>query len=255
MIYLTVEYDKTTSITNLRDIGGYTAAQGRLKTGVFFRSGELCSLTSADATFLEKDLNLKKIYDFRRPAEIETRPDVVLQNVAYENISIISSPGQANPSLKNMVITDDIENYMLSVYSELVLSHSAQDGYHKFLNELLHTPQPIIFHCFAGKDRTGFAAALLLKIAGVGTDDIYADYLKTNEARKAENAQILQQFATKLSDTKLKALAVSLNVKAEYLQYAFKLIREKFGNFDNYLKGGLNLEDGYAEKFRQLYLS
>ncbi|WP_057895470.1 tyrosine-protein phosphatase [Liquorilactobacillus oeni] len=252
---MTIDYEKTTSITNLRDIGGYPAEEGRLKSGIFFRSGELCSLSNKDTDLLEKGLHLKKIYDFRRPAEIESRPDVSLPNIAYENISIISSPGQANPSLKNMVITTNIEKYMFSVYSELVLSTSAQIGYHHFLRELLATPQPIIFHCFAGKDRTGFAAALLLKIAGVNTDDIYADYLKTNEARKAENAKILQQFSTRLSNEKLKALAVSLNVKAEYLQHAFKLIREKFGSFDNYLQDGLQLENGYVDKFRQLYIS
>ncbi|KRL37473.1 tyrosine-protein phosphatase [Liquorilactobacillus uvarum] len=243
-----------TDITNFRDIGGYQTSDGHLKAGIFFRSGELYNLKPQNIDFLSNTIHLKKIYDFRRPEEINNRPDTNIENILYENINLMSSPGQANPSLKNMVIASNIEEHMLSVYSELVLSPSSQRGYHQFLVELLNSTEPIIFHCFAGKDRTGFAAALLLKIAGVSEADIFEDYLLTNKARKKENAQILTRFQKTLSPEKLSALNVSLNVKAAYLAHAFDLVKQRYGAFNTYLEKGLQLPANYISNFREMYI-
>ncbi|WP_281165336.1 tyrosine-protein phosphatase [Liquorilactobacillus sicerae] len=241
-------------ITNLRDIGGYRTSAGQLKTGIFFRSGELYNLSKEATDFLSHELAIKKIFDFRRPTEIENRPDSKIAQATYENISLLSTPAQANPSLKNMVINPHMENYMFKVYAELVLSKSAQQGLHNFLLEALSLHKPLLFHCFAGKDRTGLAAAFLLKIAGVADDDIFDDYLKTNQARQKANQEILNYFANKLSPEKLKELEISLSVKAEYLKHAFDQITENFGNFDNYLVNGLNLPADYQAKFQATYL-
>lgn len=241
-------------ITNLRDIGGYQTPAGQLKTGIFFRSGELYDLSKEATDFLSHDLAIKKIFDFRRPSEIENRPDSKIAQATYENINLLSTPAQANPSLKNMVVNPQMENYMFKVYAELVLSSSAQEGFHNFLLEALSLHKPLLFHCFAGKDRTGLAAALLLKIAGVADDDIFDDYLKTNQARQKANQEILNHFADKLSSQKLKELEISLSVKADYLKYAFAQIKENFGNFDNYLISGLSLPADYQAKFLAAYL-
>ncbi|KRL00565.1 tyrosine-protein phosphatase [Liquorilactobacillus capillatus] len=243
-----------TDITNFRDIGGYQTADGHLKSGIFFRSGELYNLKPQNITFLNDTLHLKKIYDFRRPEEINSRPDTSIDKILYENINLLSSPRKANPSLKNMVIATNIEEHMLSVYSELVLSPASQKGYHQFLVEILNNTDPIVFHCFAGKDRTGFAAALLLKIAGASDADIFEDYLLTNQARKKENAQILARFQQKLPPEKLTALDISLNVKAAYLAHAFTLIKQRYGSFDTYLEKGLQLPSSYISQFRNLYI-
>jgi protein-tyrosine phosphatase len=242
-------------ITNLRDIGGLKTPEGHLKKGIFFRSGELYQLSKAASNFLSQDLAIKKIFDFRRPVEIKNRPDITVANAAYENINLLSSPAQANPSLKNMVINLQMDDYMYSVYTELALSPSARQGFHDFLLEVLALKKPLIFHCFAGKDRTGFAAALLLKIAGVAPADIFDDYLKTNQARKKANQQILERFNDKLSSEKLKALEVSLYVKAEYLQFAFEQIQKNYGTFNHYLKDGLALPADFANKFRIAFIA
>ncbi|KRN11243.1 tyrosine-protein phosphatase [Liquorilactobacillus mali] len=254
MICLSVDYTKKTTIVNFRDIGGVPVTHGQLREKTFFRSGELCNISTHDISFLEDKLHLKKIYDFRRPEEIERRPDSPFGKIKYENINLMSKAGRANPSLKNMTISDNIESQMLDAYSELVLGNSAQTGYHTFLMELVKNPQPIIFHCFAGKDRTGFAAALLLKIAGAASDDIYKDYLKTNEARKEANKEILNAFSDKLSPKKLAGLEVSLNVKQDYLAYAFKLIDQQFGSFNNYLLDALTLPKSYVSTFQDIYV-
>ncbi|KRL40202.1 tyrosine-protein phosphatase [Liquorilactobacillus nagelii] len=241
-------------ITNLRDIGGYATTDGHLKTGIFFRSGELYDLTSSTTTALNKQLTVKKIFDFRRPAEINNRPDTPIPSAEYENINLLATPAQANPSLKNMVINPQMDSYMFTVYEELALSKSARNGYQLFLNEILALKKPLIFHCFAGKDRTGFAAALLLKLAGVNDDDIFDDYLATNQARQKANQKILAEFAEKLSAANLAALKVSLNVRAEYLQHAFAEISQHYGSFDNYLTAGLQLAPDYITKFRHQFI-
>lgn len=254
VIRLTVDYTKKTTIVNIRDIGGIPVTHGQLKEKTFFRSGELCNISTYDISFLEDKLHLKKIYDFRRPEEIENRPDSLFEKIKYENINLMSTAGQANPSLKNMTISDNIESHMLDAYTELVLGNSAQTGYHTFLMELVKTPQPVIFHCFAGKDRTGFAAALILKIAGATSNEIYKDYLQTNEARKNANKEILATFSNRLSPKKLAGLEVSLNVKSDYLAHAFDLIDHHFGNFNSYLLDGLGLPENYTSAFQKIYV-
>lgn len=254
MINLSINYAKETSIINIRDIGDISTDHGHFKKNIFFRSGELYDLSSQDISFLENKLKIKKIYDFRRPEEIENRPDSQIKNAEYKNINLMSTAGQANPSLKNMTISDDIESHMFDAYTELVLGDSAQKGYHTFFMALLSASDPILFHCFAGKDRTGFAAALILKIAGVSDEEIYKDYLQTNIDRQVANKKILQAFKNKLSPDKLAGLEVSLNVKKEYLDHAFSLINQHFENFENYLSVGLDLPTNYISTFRNLYV-
>lgn len=130
---MSINYAKETSIINIRDIGDISTDHGHFKKNIFFRSGELYDLSSQDISFLENKLKIKKIYDFRRPEEIENRPDSQIKNAEYKNINLMSTAGQANPSLKNMTISDDIESHMFDAYTELVLGDSAQKGYHTFL--------------------------------------------------------------------------------------------------------------------------
>lgn len=143
---------------------------------------------------------------------------------------------------------------MLTTYEELALQKSAQNGYHQFLMTIVDDPVPTAFHCFAGKDRTGVAAALILKSLGVSNDQILTDYLKTIEARKQENQEILDYLRDQLTSSQLKDVAVALTVQKSYLERYFSAIRQNYGDFDNYLINGLNLPSDFKSKMRQIYL-
>lgn len=242
-------------ITNFRDIGGITVQSGILQEKIFFRSGELTELTESDKEFLEKDCQLKKVYDLRSKAEIKEKPDMNMPGVTIENLDILASAASNGASLSGMLNSKDIKGTMLETYTELVTSDSALKGYSEFLTEILQEKQAILFHCFAGKDRTGFAAALLLKIAGASEEQIVTDYLKTNTERKAANEKIIASMKDQLTAAQMNVLQIGLVVDESYLLHAKDVLVEKFGSFENYLLNGLKLQQDYVQQFRNMYVA
>ncbi|MGM0238716.1 MULTISPECIES: tyrosine-protein phosphatase [Enterococcus] len=241
-------------ITNFRDIGDITTQLGKLESGLFFRSGELTELNESDINFLKNKCEIKKVYDFRSADEIKKNPDLKINGIEISNIDILASITANGASLEGMLSNSDIHKSMLETYTEIVTSQSALNGYSKFLTEVLQTKQPILFHCFAGKDRTGFAAALILKISGASDEQIMKDYLKTNESRKIANQSILNSLDGKLSASQINDLKVALVVDSSYLEHAKEILIKQFGSLDNYLTSGLKLQDDYVEQFQKIYI-
>lgn len=242
-------------ITNLRDIGGYTGDKGILKSGYFFRSGELVNLSQEDKDYLAKECKIKKVFDFRSQQEITSEPDSSISGIEIENIDILASAVEKSASVQDMLLhSQDIEEEMITTYKNIVMCDSAKKGYKTFLEEILSLKEPILFHCFAGKDRTGFAAALILKIAGISDNDIMKDYLKTNAERKVANQELIDKLKPQLSSEQLKALPVALTVESKYLMAAKDEIIKNYKTFDNYLVEGLQLEKDYASEFRNAFI-
>ncbi|USS84770.1 tyrosine-protein phosphatase [Fructilactobacillus myrtifloralis] len=241
----------TSKIVNFRDLGGINVPGGTLRSGRLFRSGQLVDLTDSDVAFLTKDCHLRHIFDFRSHQEIQASPDTQLPGVTNENLDILASATTSSASLEDMLLhADNITQSMLQTYEQLVLSPSAQRGYHTFLTQILSLNEPVLFHCFAGKDRTGFGAALILKLVGASEQQIYADYLKTNELRKDANEAILTALTGKLPDQQIAVLKVALNVDQAYLAHAFATIDNHYGSFDHYLTDALHLDPDFKTKFQ-----
>lgn len=240
---------------NFRDIGGIETATGHLKKNTFFRSGQLINLTAATSDFLANTCQIKTIYDFRSTKETEQMPDTPIKAITWQHLDILADATANYASMNKMVENSgDTHQHMLETYEQLVTSHSAHVGYHTFMMDLIEQPQPIIFHCFAGKDRTGFAAALILKAAGASDEAIMSDYLRTNELRKEANQEIVEQHRDEITDYQVQQLLIALQVAPEYLQHAKTVLIANYGSFDNYLQTGLNLPADYIAKFQQLYV-
>lgn len=244
-------------LVNFRDIGDTGSGNRSLKKGIFFRGGQLTDLTEDDKRQLKKQYCIRKIYDFRNQQELTNQPDDQIDGIDYENIDILASlaSNENAAALQNMMNNfDNIHEAMMTTYKNLVISESALQGYSNFLTEILTTKQPIYFHCFAGKDRTGFAAALLLKIAGVPESEIMKDYLETNTSRKEANQIIINAMKHSLNEQQLEGLKIALTVDENYLIYAKKILIAHYGSFENYLIKGLSLGEDYIEQFQELYV-
>ena len=154
------------------------------------------------------------------------------------------------------MITDgnQVHENMLKIYESIVLSESAQKGYHDFMLGLVEDDAPILFHCFAGKDRTGFAAAVILKVAGADDQQIMDDYLLTNKLRVRANEKLLNRFKDEMDQQQLDNLHVALMVDPDYLRHANEVLLAHFGTFDDYLKNGLNLPTDYVAQFRDKFV-
>ena len=243
-------------ITNWRSLGGNVGADGRkVKGGLLFRCGQLYNLTAYQKEQVQNKYQIRRVFDFRGEEERKQYPDYLWSGLDYVVIDVLKD-AQVNQASVDEIISanNQAEEDMLTTYEELALQNSAQKGYHQFLLTLINDPVPTAFHCFAGKDRTGVAAALILKSLGVSDEQIFADYLKTIKARKQENQAILDYLRDQLTCSQLEDVAVALTVQKSYLERYFKAIKQNYGDFDNYLIKGLDLPLDFKTKMRQIYL-
>lgn len=248
------------NVVNFRGLNGFTTIQKKqMRTDLVFRSGELVDLERKDREVLFDKYQIKQIYDFRSTREINAKPDDKFQGVDYHHIDLMRDSGGQTTSLEVFAATlpaspDDV---MKAMYKDIVLSQSGREGLHDFLDALVSRPGAAIFHCFAGKDRTGVAAALLLASLQVTPDQIMRDYLVTNQARKVANDAIITNYRKQgIAEEIIKNIETMMYVKAEYLEYGFAVIEENFGSITNYFKAndGLALDQTVIGALRHQYL-
>ncbi|MBL8063236.1 MAG: tyrosine-protein phosphatase [Anaerolineales bacterium] len=244
---------------NFRDLGGYGSGDGRLvRWGLLYRSGALHKLTEADQKKLA-GLNLGRIFDFRAEHETEKKSDRLppelharLVLLPMEDASTKVWHEARDEMVKNMLTLDPAE-YMLRTNVELATKFTPQ--YRRFFYELLAVNgSPILFHCAAGKDRTGFAAACILKILGVPFETIMQDYLLTN--RHFLDAYQWSLFTASLLKGRKFADGIRGFMRADerYLSAAFDALEKEHGSFEAYVRDGLELSEGDVERLRNIYL-
>ena len=236
------------SVDNFRDVAGggsgYPTGDGRrVRRGVFYRSNEL-QLTHEDATSLA-GLGIRAIHDLRGAAEIEAHPDVEVAGATWRHAEVAGIPMTTVASLQDVAAARQV---MHEVYVAFVRSPAARASYAALLTELATGALPQLFHCTAGKDRTGWAAALLLEVAGVDRETIVADYLLTNEVSSATREKYLAMVAEHLGEHLVEVYEPTMVVEASYLRAAYEAAETDFGSVDGYLRDGLGLgEDLLAE--------
>ncbi|MEI5994524.1 tyrosine-protein phosphatase [Candidatus Enterococcus mansonii] len=250
------------TITNFRDIGGIKNQEGKeIKKNVFLRSGELSNLTKEDEQRLATNYRLGKIIDLRSEAEVEERPDKPVPEAEYIHIDILEDIQDEGASIGDFVKIGSPEksaSYMEKLYSDIALNSVAQKGYTQFFEHVLNleNQESLLFHCFAGKDRTGIAALLLLETLNTPREAIYTDYLLTNKLRQKENAWILEQAknAQQLEASNLEALQVALNVDKSYLDNFYQTVEKQYGDISAYLKQAIGIDKGTKEIINQRFL-
>ena len=150
---------------NTRELGGYPCKQGKTRFNRFIRSDSICRLTASDRELLQKK-GLSLIIDLRSEFEVQFSPDPDL-GVEYVNYPLLDQI--------NSGITAETCHFELNeMYSSLLVESSGMIL--KIMNRMAETEGCILFHCSAGKDRTGIIAMLLLDLAGVDHELIAQDY-------------------------------------------------------------------------------
>jgi protein-tyrosine phosphatase len=238
---------KLQGAVNFRDIGGYSTKDGKkVKMGLLYRSAALNTLTDADLVKIAA-LNIKYDFDFRGPYEVKTAPDKI--PVGTMRISLPAGSENIGDSnyMKNMGRYMKSDSFLISFYTVLT---PFKDRYMPLFDSLVSNKNasPILFHCTAGKDRTGIAAALILYALGVDEETIYNDYEATNYYRRNENAKAIAQM-TKYYGMDEKTASSMMGAKKEYIQSAFTTIKAQYGTIDKYLEKVMGLN---AKKIKQL---
>ncbi len=246
----------TKDITNWRSLGGYISDNGKkVREGMLFRCGQLFDLTAEQKDAVQNYYQIKRLVDFRGDEERQEFPDYLWNGLDYVVLDVLKDSGTNQASIDEIVSANkNVEEDMLKTYEELALSTSAKKGYHQFLATLIADPVPTAFHCFAGKDRTGVGAALILKSLDVSEDQIFTDYLKTIEARKQANEEILTYLKDKMDPDNLNDVAIALTVQRSYLERYFSTVKENYGDFDHYFVDGLGLPSDFKDQMQKIYL-
>ncbi|MFF1909679.1 tyrosine-protein phosphatase [Kitasatospora sp. NPDC058218] len=224
------------SAPNFRDAGGYRTADGQwVRMGVVYRSGDLSKLTDPDLAKLRR-LGIRTVFDLRTPTEQKTAPDRLPAGATAVNANVL---GVADTGAFNVTTPQAAVQAMTDAERTMVSADSARAAYHSVFESLVERDdENVLFHCTAGKDRTGWASAALLTALGVPRESVEADYLASNTYRAAENAAALAQLPPAYQAV-YKPL---LEVRAEYLAAGFDEVQKKYGSFDGYLKSGLGLD-------------
>ncbi|MFF7396596.1 tyrosine-protein phosphatase [Achromobacter sp. NPDC008082] len=236
------------NVHNARDLGGLTGADGRrVRTGKLFRSGSPGRASAADLEQLSA-LGLEAVIDFR--AEPEKAHDEPLFGQRFHWIASPVLDGNMAMAVLLPRLRDATQDFstsmMVDIYREFPSRY--QQPFGGFLQTAM-TGKTLLFHCTAGKDRTGFASLLLLSALGVAHDDIVANYLESNHWNAGFFQEILSKSAAR--GVKDDVMMPLLEVAPAYLDASVQAIEQDFGGMDRYLRDVLKVD---AEVLREHYL-
>jgi protein-tyrosine phosphatase len=232
--------------TNFRDLGGYKGEGGRpLRARRLFRSDHLAGLTTEDHATLAQ-LGITRSFDFRgvheRAAQSYQVPGLTQHTLAIEPTVAQQMHALAQAGLA--LTPTRMEALMQELYRRLV--NDSAPVFADWFGRLLDDPSPLVFHCTAGKDRTGIAAVLLLHALGVDAAVVEQDYLLTNRHYQQPKA---------LDDRiPADALAVLWSVQPSFLHTALGHIERDHGGLDRYLAGRMKLSAAARNRLQAHYL-
>ncbi len=226
------------SASNLRDLGGWPTQAGRhVRTGLVFRAPALARLSPEDETAIAA-LGLRTVCDLRGVQEALHTP-VTLAGATRLPLPIEPSVGA---SLRDILRTGQDSGHttpedMLELLRDAYRAYALQSfPQYRALFAALLAPgaTPLLLHCSAGKDRTGFGAALLLSALGVAWDHVMEDYLATNTLWRRELASNF--------DLPPAVKDVLLSAHETLLAAAFDALRDEYGSLDAYLEQAIGLD-------------
>lgn len=249
------------SVHNLRDLGGYPAANGRaIRWGILFRSGHLGKVNRRDATKLAA-LHLHTVVDFRAAEEKQRHPDRL---PAGQDIRVLELPilDEGNAAMLKDMRRRYEENDFDGLDTFAVMRHTYRQfpldfsrAYRQFVRAVLEANgQPVLWHCTAGKDRAGFASALLLRLLGVETAVIEQDYLLSAKYSHPDRQLLAMIWLTK-GHRPARLMLPLWQVHAEWLRTAFAAIDEGWGNFDTFTHEALALSENDVTQLRNTLLA
>jgi protein-tyrosine phosphatase len=232
--------------SNFRDLGGYPGHGGRpLRWRLLFRSDHLAGLTDADHATLQA-LALSRALDFRGSSERAATP-YDLPGVAQHSLAIEPTVVQRMQALAGAgqpVSGAVAAELMKDLYRALV--NDQVHRFAEFFEHLLEADAPLVFHCTAGKDRTGFAAALLLLALGVPRKLVMQDYLLTNE--------VFAPPPPSDDASRAEAVAVLWGVQQDFLDTALQAVDDDHGGLERYLGQRLGLSPAALDQLAARYL-
>lgn len=246
----------TEGIHNLRDYGGYAVpGGGRVRTGVLLRSGQHMEASDSDLALIDA-LDIRTVIDLRGVSEREgfpcrRHPSFSAQVIAHDGETSNSPPHEGGGGVVTMT-PERARERMLAVYTRMPVNPAMIAMFIRYFKILDENDGGSLVHCFAGKDRTGIAASLLLHALGVHHDDIVAEFLLTNDAptRHVLERQSLPRMVEHFGEIEPDALHNLMGVLPEYIDTYFAEVTRDHGSIDAYLAARLGVDEARKARLR-----
>ena len=245
---------------NFRELGGYRADEGKtVKWGQIYRGFPTGRLTTeADRARLD-GLGLRLILDLRSGVEAAKLPDYVPDGARLVQIcglrdatgqEIDFSPNDIQRLVQNAPAGTNLTQL---IYRQMLTGNKA---FKELFRALEAGETPILFHCTAGKDRTGVAAMLILLALGASDETICADYARTNLCRAAEIEKAMADHAAEIAADPAQRMRwqSSAGVDPETAPFVLRTIRQDYGSAESYLEAEYGLTPARLMRLRRMYL-
>lgn len=256
-------------VQNARDLGGYKTIDGRtVKTGLLIRSGRLSNASKEDIHILKDLYHLNAVVDFRIIRERIDSPDVKIDGVTYYTLPLVDDKSPMVGGVhKRSANNQNPLSYFIDVikqghgksdmYVKLFKSERFQKGMTSFFQILLNSDgeHSILWHCAAGKDRAGSAAALTLLALGVDKETVLTDFDLSNIAYNEWIQKRLTQVSRIIRDPEILTVVRSLSgVNVDYMRNAIDATILDYGSIENYLEVCMNVTKEDIVKLKDMYL-
>lgn len=257
---------------NFRDIGGISTSDGRtIKPGLLYRAGVLHHLTSDDYRIVES-LGIRTLLDFRDTEERINEPtewkagDVRVMAWDYSLDFGLSASDEGEAGVEALFASlmtepDAAEHIMIALYRTMVEQQKPQ--FQGLFQTMLDGEGPVLFHCTAGKDRTGIAAALIQTALGVDRDTVFQDFTLSEtvltmaaeqQSAGAMTAHGYDETYAMLAMLPEESVAALMGTRPAYLEAAFNEMTKRYGSVDAYIRDGLGVTDVDLQTLKSLYL-
>ncbi len=247
---------------NLRDLGGMASNDGRrVASGLVYRSGALHDPTHHEVSALAQ-LGVVEVFDLRTEAERAERA-TPWPSATVNWLDVLGPNSMAAPARLRELLADPARAraemgegrasaLFVDAYRQFVTSQQGLEAYSRLLLGIARAQGPVVFHCTAGKDRTGWAAAVLLELLDVRRDDVLTDYLRTNDVTAPTFDAYREAYAASGGD--VDVLEAALVADAAYLEAAFSEMEATWGDVSLYVMRGLGLSADDVEQLRRRLL-
>lgn len=235
---------------NFRDLGGIETADGRrVRRGRIYRSGVFDLLDDIDRSVV-RALGVRTVIDLRSDDERTARVNALPEGIGQVHQPVADVSAHPTTIMERIARgeTEGIGADMLVRGNRYFVERQAANFGRVVRTMLDAASQPVVVHCTAGKDRTGFATACALWVLGVDHETVVADYLRTNHIMRDRHAKTLADATARGIPT--EALEAMLVVRREYLDEARQAAVDSFGTLADFVRDGLGIDDATRDRAR-----
>lgn len=241
-----------------------------VRSHMLLRTAHLHDASDEDVRRLREDYHLRRVFDFRSLGEAEFLPDREVEgsthhllptiDLSAERVTEQPIPQEAFLDLENHIVNysfyPEVQQMAANMYPSLIRSEYSQLQYATFLRLIIETPDGgVLWHCFQGKDRTGWGAAFILSAIGVDREQIIEDFDRSNDAYRdlveRLNSEIIARGG---GEQEMDVVQAFMGVSTKNFRSTLDLIDREFGGMQLYLQEQLLLSDDDLRLLRRRYL-